>query len=220
VILLTFLILRSFWKLADVDSCKYRNSKVDLFLDPQALRNFALSTIVSAPKSDEKSMIHHLPQYMIDGIENILHSTQGTPDRDFRLGEITRALQSVRSFREIGFYALPPYPSILHELYLYYIDGKAFIIALSLLVFIHLNCYAYLYPQPNHPLNVERLFTMAKLCGALIPDHNDEEGVTSVGATSGVRNAFISPSNMHSFDSSLFTLVQFTDRSSTGADWN
>jgi hypothetical protein len=122
-----------------------------------------------------KHAIEDVPEWRFNDVQRFLSVARETPDRDLRLRSITQALETLRSFREGGVYALPPYPSILHELYLYYIDNKAFAIALSLLIFMHLNCHVYSYPQPHHPSSVERLYTMAKLCQTLIPTSIEEE---------------------------------------------
>jgi len=60
-------------------------------------------------------------------------------------------------------FALHPFPKIMHELYLNYLDTSSFINALIVLLFLFLNCDVYNYPQPHHPVRVIRLFTIAKL---------------------------------------------------------
>jgi SET and MYND domain-containing protein len=60
-------------------------------------------------------------------------------------------------------FALHPFPKIMHELYLTYLDTGSYINALIILLFLFLNCDVYNYPQPNHPVRVIRLFTIAKL---------------------------------------------------------
>lgn len=122
-----------------------------------------------------------IPQSRFDNVDKYLSVARETPDRDVRLRSITQALGSLRSFRDNGVCALPSYPSILHELYLYYLDNKAFSIALSILLFMHLNCHVYSYPQPNHPSNVERLYTMARLCENMIPSSNAQENAGLIG---------------------------------------
>jgi hypothetical protein len=60
-------------------------------------------------------------------------------------------------------FALHPFPKIMHELYLHYLDISSFINALIVLLFLFLNCDIYNYPQTHHPVRVIRLFTIAKL---------------------------------------------------------
>ncbi|KAI9052802.1 hypothetical protein LZ554_003075 [Drepanopeziza brunnea f. sp. 'monogermtubi'] len=60
-------------------------------------------------------------------------------------------------------YALAPYPEILHELYLAYVDAQAFVFALITLLHLFLGVDVFTYPQPHHPIRVVRLFTIAKL---------------------------------------------------------
>jgi len=60
-------------------------------------------------------------------------------------------------------FALHPFPKIMHELYLNYLDISSYVSALVILLFLFLNCDFYNYPQPNHPVRVIRLFTVAKL---------------------------------------------------------
>jgi SET and MYND domain-containing protein len=60
-------------------------------------------------------------------------------------------------------FALHPFPKIMHELYLNYLDISSFLNALIVLLFLFLNCDVYNYPQIHHPVRVIRLFTIAKL---------------------------------------------------------
>jgi hypothetical protein len=64
---------------------------------------------------------------------------------------------------EKKFFALHPFPKIMHELYLNYLDTSSYVNALVVLLFLFLNCDVYNYPQPHHPVRVIRLFTIAKL---------------------------------------------------------
>jgi hypothetical protein len=124
-----------------------------------------------------KPVIEGTPQSSFETVDAYLDIARRTPDRNLRLTSITQALETLRSFRAYGLYALPPYPSILHELYQYYLDGKAYGIALSLLLFMHRHCLFYSYPQLNHSSNVQRIFTMVKLCACLMPSPDDEDNV-------------------------------------------
>jgi len=60
-------------------------------------------------------------------------------------------------------FGLHPFPKIMHELYLNYLDTASYINAVIVLLFLFLNCDVYNYPQPHHPARVIRLFTIAKL---------------------------------------------------------
>ena len=121
-----------------------------------------------------KSVIEETPRLTFVDAERHISLAHETNDQQTRLRAINQALDTLRPFRDFGLYALPPYSSILHELYLYYVESQAFNVALSLFLFIHLSCHVYSYPQPYHPSNVERLYTMAKLCGILIPSATGE----------------------------------------------
>ncbi|RFU34317.1 hypothetical protein B7463_g1965, partial [Scytalidium lignicola] len=62
-----------------------------------------------------------------------------------------------------GRYAQAPYPSFLHAFYLAYLDTEAYLPATVVLIFLHLKCDIYNYPQPHNPVRVIRLFTIAQL---------------------------------------------------------
>ena len=166
---------------------KYRNDKLDLLLRanvPQDFERFATSINI-------RSVIENVPQSRFDSAEGYLSRARETHDLDIRLRLITQSLETMRSFRENGVYALPPYPSILHELYLYYIDTKAFSIALSLFLFMYLNCHVYSHPQPHHPSNVERLYTIAILCRNMIPASHEERNAGYIDDIGRVRDRSI-----------------------------
>ncbi|KAH8674537.1 hypothetical protein BGZ60DRAFT_429534 [Tricladium varicosporioides] len=79
------------------------------------------------------------------------------------LGFLKSSLSELSLLNSHQIFALPPYPTILDEIYLTYIDTNHLISALILLLFIFLNCDVYNWPQPNHPVRVTRLFTIARL---------------------------------------------------------
>ncbi|CAL3966264.1 unnamed protein product [Diplocarpon coronariae] len=64
---------------------------------------------------------------------------------------------------DVNIYALSPYPDIMHELYLKFVDAQSFIFALITILALFLNCDVFTYPQPHHPVRVVRLLTIAKL---------------------------------------------------------
>jgi len=165
-----------------MQSPRYRENKLDLLLDLESLEQFAQSTT----DLNIQSVIQGIPQPSFDNVDRNLKIARKTPDQDLRLKSITQALQILRPFRDQGVYALPPYPFILHELYLYYIDRESFATALSILLFMHLNCHAYSYPQPNNVLNIERLYAMAKLCVTILSSLHDAR---EPGSIDGIGNA-------------------------------
>jgi hypothetical protein len=60
-------------------------------------------------------------------------------------------------------FALHPIPKIMHEIYLNYLDGRDWLDALVILLFLFLECDVYNYPQPHHPVRVIRLISIARL---------------------------------------------------------
>lgn len=85
-----------------------------------------------------------------------------TNQQDGTLALLT-ALRSLSSYKDDGIFALPPYPEILHELYLSCIDTQTFTPALITLLFLFLNSDIFIYPQAHHPVRVVRLYTITKL---------------------------------------------------------
>ncbi|KAH7354718.1 hypothetical protein BKA65DRAFT_394507 [Rhexocercosporidium sp. MPI-PUGE-AT-0058] len=80
-----------------------------------------------------------------------------------RISHLLNAVNSLTPLTTNKIFALPPYPEILHEIYLAYIDAQAFVPALVTLLFLFINCDLFIYPQPYHPVRVVRLYTIAKL---------------------------------------------------------
>lgn len=66
-------------------------------------------------------------------------------------------------FRTHSIFAPPPYPTVLDEIYLAYVDENHLPAALVVLLFIYLNCDVFNWPQASHPVRVTRLFTIARL---------------------------------------------------------
>ncbi|KAH9214512.1 hypothetical protein DL95DRAFT_365646 [Leptodontidium sp. 2 PMI_412] len=85
------------------------------------------------------------------------------PDQQTRLSHLLSAAKSLSPITSNKILALPPYPDIIHEIYLSYIDAQAFTPALITLLFLFINCDVFIYPQPHHPVRVVRLYTIAKL---------------------------------------------------------
>ncbi|CZT45736.1 uncharacterized protein RSE6_06073 [Rhynchosporium secalis] len=88
-------------------------------------------------------------------------NTQKSPQT--RIGYLLSALKCHSSLNDNTIFAFPPYPEIVHETYLTYIDMQAFTPALITILFLFFNCDMFTYPQPHHPVRVIRLYTIAKL---------------------------------------------------------
>ncbi|KAH8820336.1 hypothetical protein F5884DRAFT_849599 [Xylogone sp. PMI_703] len=71
-------------------------------------------------------------------------------------------------------YAQAPFPSILHAIYLTYLDMQAYLPAAVVLIFLHLNCDIYNYPQPHNPVRVIRLFTITQLLKVIASMPNED----------------------------------------------
>ncbi|KAL2070914.1 hypothetical protein VTL71DRAFT_13940 [Oculimacula yallundae] len=80
-----------------------------------------------------------------------------------RITHLFSSIQSLSSLTDSKTFALQPYPEIIHEIYLAYIDMQAFTPALITLLFLLFNCDVFIYLQPHHPVPVVRLYTIAKL---------------------------------------------------------
>lgn len=70
--------------------------------------------------------------------------------------------------------AISPYPDILQNLYLSYLDTSNYVPALVLLLYTYLNCDVYLYPQPHHPVRVTRLATISRLLKQVASIQDDD----------------------------------------------
>lgn len=94
---------------------------------------------------------------------SLIDLSKTTASETERLNFLKQASSDLSLYKTHKLFALPPYPTILDELYLSYIDNEHLTSALILLLFIFLNCDIYNWPQPNHPIRVTRLFTIARL---------------------------------------------------------
>jgi hypothetical protein len=114
-------------------------SQMDLFIEPQALRDFAASQCERkryvTPITIKRSQIasHHTDQSSSTAL-----TPTSTP-------------------------AHTPTPVALQALYLAHLDNAQYLPALLLLLHIHIRHGVYLYPQPHHPVRVVQLFTLARL---------------------------------------------------------
>lgn len=80
-----------------------------------------------------------------------------------QLSLLKEALAMSKPLNQYKLFAQTPYPLILNEIYLHFLTTSTYAKALSVLLFIYLNCDLYNYPQPHHPIRVTRLFSIAKL---------------------------------------------------------
>ncbi|TVY48786.1 SET domain and MYND-type zinc finger protein [Lachnellula occidentalis] len=95
--------------------------------------------------------------------QSLIDLSKTTASEKERLNFLKQAISDLSLYKNHKLFALPPYPTILDELYLAYIDNEHLTSALIILLFIFLNCDIYNWPQPNHPIRVTRLFTIARL---------------------------------------------------------
>jgi len=164
-----------------------REPKMHCFLDPKGLREFATSAIKSGTVQKRE-----LEAQVLNVTEVITRSgTTTSPEQ--RLATIKSAFPLLKS----KYYALPPYPTLLHELYLAHLDASHYTEAVILLLFMYvylpfrghqgqlstpianyakidrfLNSDVYNYPQAHHPVRVIRLFTIARLLKAIASETN------------------------------------------------
>lgn len=94
---------------------------------------------------------------------SLIDLSKTTASEKERLSFLKQSLSDLSFYKTHQLFALPPYPTILDELYLTYIDNSHLLSALIVLIFIFLNSDIYNWPQPNHPARVTRLFTIARL---------------------------------------------------------
>jgi hypothetical protein len=113
----------------------------------------------------------------------LLECSKAVTSKSERLYLLKNALSSLQPLQKHQLYAISPYPTVLHELYLFFLDNALFIPALTMLIFIFLNCDMYNYPQPHHPVRVLRLFTIAKILKHIASLSSDdfEENVHGTG---------------------------------------
>ncbi|TVY18552.1 SET domain and MYND-type zinc finger protein 6 [Lachnellula arida] len=106
--------------------------------------------------------LHDLKE-SISVTHSLIDLSKTTASETERLNFLKQAISDLSLYKTHKLFALPSYPTILDELYLAYIDNEHLTSALILLLFIFLNCDIYNWPQPNHPIRVTRLFTIARL---------------------------------------------------------
>lgn len=127
--------------------------------------NDVLSPASEAENDVEKRAAASVTERVYTNVDLLLNTeVDSEPDKNLRLQAITRAFSTLRGFWGAEIFAQPPYPAILSRLYLYHIDNEDYSAALSVLIFIHLRCNVYAYPQLHHPSNIAHLLAMADLC--------------------------------------------------------
>lgn len=84
-----------------------------------------------------------------------------------RLNCVRAALHRLTPLREQKYFAQQPYPSLLHEAYLCYVENRDFLPAVIIELFELFNCDVFNDPQPHHPVRVTRLFIIARLLKAI-----------------------------------------------------
>ncbi len=85
------------------------------------------------------------------------------PSQQERVSYLQQAIEFCSPLTANDLFALEPYPEILHELYLAYVDTRAFTTSLIVIIFLFLNSDVLTYPQSHHPVRVVRIYTIAKL---------------------------------------------------------
>jgi hypothetical protein len=131
--------------------------KLELFLTQEELYEVAKARCSETPPVKVQSFLAEVRKLLSD-----CRDPSVTPTK--RLALLKEALVASKPLQQHKQFAQPPYPCILHELYLYHLENSStYRQALSLLLFIYLNCDVYNYPQPHHHIRVTRLFTIAKL---------------------------------------------------------
>jgi hypothetical protein len=106
----------------------------------------------------------NVQMFLPEVIELLSRSRDPTFSARAQLSLLKEALAVSKILSQHKLFAQTPYPLILNEIYLYYLaNSSTYTNALSVLLFIYLNCDVYNYPQPHHPIRVTRLFSIAKL---------------------------------------------------------
>jgi hypothetical protein len=131
--------------------------RLELFHGQEEAREIAQARCSEAAQVHEEAFVDEVDE-LLSRIQD--ESTTSTK----RLSLLKEALALCSPLRERKLFAQPPYPVTLNELYLHYLTAPStYTKALSVLLFIYLNCDLYNYPQPHHPIRVTRLFSIAKL---------------------------------------------------------
>ncbi|EPE36391.1 SET [Glarea lozoyensis ATCC 20868] len=132
--------------------------KFDLFVDRKSLVDHARSRTTTLTHLDTSTLTQSSQK-----VYTILDQTRSTASPQAKLNLLKQGLHFLSQFHTNALHALPPYPTLLDEVYLLYIDTSYLPAALILLLFTFLNCDVYNWPQPHHPVRVTRLFTIARL---------------------------------------------------------
>jgi hypothetical protein len=131
--------------------------KLELFLTKTEIREVAEARCSEVPAINVQSFLPEVNELLSRSRDPAIASTQ-------QLHVLKETLAVSKPLKQRKQFAQSPYPSILHEFYLHYLaEPSTYTQALSLLLFIYLNCDVYNYPQPHHPIRVMRLFAIAKL---------------------------------------------------------
>jgi hypothetical protein len=131
--------------------------RLELFLEQKAIQKMAKDRCPEKPQDYIQDISPRVLELLSQSRDPSITSTQ---KRTF----LKKALAICEELRKRTLFAQTPYPTILHEIYLHYLDTRStYTKAVSLLIFIYLSCDVYNYPQPHHPIRVTRLFTIAKL---------------------------------------------------------
>ena len=145
-------------------------TKLDRLTDPRRLEIDARSATSASTTTMVEDSLETRPD-----LQTQFHNARNMPDPVTRLKMLTEVLLLLRPFREGGRYAEPSFIAVLYDIYLLHIDEEFIPSALILLIFMHLNCYPFPYPQAHHPSNVVRLFTIARLCN-IMPGLRERKG--------------------------------------------
>ncbi|CAG8976284.1 hypothetical protein HYALB_00011769 [Hymenoscyphus albidus] len=140
----------------------------------EAVQNEKISLLTSHPdllsQANQKiPIIKRLKEELAPLLEDLskvqplitLSHTNESPRERFNF--LTQMHLEMSLFRDHNIYALPPYPTVLDEIYLAYVDASRLAAALIILLFIFLNCDVVNWPQGMHPVRVARLFTISRL---------------------------------------------------------
>ena len=131
--------------------------RLELFLAQKEIREISQARYSEASLVNVQTFLPEVNSLLSQSRDSSITSTQ-------RLHLLKKAFAVSNPLKQCTLFAQTPYPTILHEYYLDYLaTPSTYTKAVSLLLFIYLNCDVYNYPQPHHPIRVTRLFTIAKL---------------------------------------------------------
>lgn len=130
---------------------------LDLFISQEEIRNFAQARCSDASATKVPDILPKVQDLLTRSRNPSISSAQ-----QFSL--LQTALRTCEPLQRNQQLAQPPYPQVLHELYLHYLsDQSTYTEALRILLYLYLHSDVYTYPQPHHPVRVIRLYTIAKL---------------------------------------------------------